>query len=306
MRTILAVLVALSATDALADAPRCRSVRMADTGWADVSFTNGTAEMLLDALGYDAKQTLVSLNLAFLSLENDELDVFQGNWLPIQDKPFRRFFDEGSVEVLSTNLSGAKFTLAVPKYVSEAGVKDFSDLAAHADRFDRKIYGIEPGSGQVLLDMIAADRFGLAGWKLVESSENAMLAQVRKAVLKKRWIVFLGWEPHPMNVDYQITYLSGGDREFGPNYGGAVVRTIARRGFATECPNVAKVFANLVYDLDYENHGMRLIVTEGLGSITAARMMLRRNPQKLEAWLRGVTTFDGKPALPRVKAELDL
>ena len=30
----------------------------------------------------------------------------------------------------------------------------------------------------------------------------------------------LGWAPHPMNVNLKITYLSGGDEEFGPNFGG--------------------------------------------------------------------------------------
>ena len=28
-------------------------------------------------------------------------------------------------------------------------------------------------------------------------------------------IVFLGWEPHPMNARFQMTYLPGGDEIFG-------------------------------------------------------------------------------------------
>ena len=306
MRALLALFLLLSASASFADAPRCRDVGIADTGWADIALTNGTAEILLDALGYDATQTLVSLNLAFLSLEKGELDVFQGNWLPIQDKRFRRFFDEGSVEVVNTNLVGAKFTLAVPSYVSDDGVKTFADLARNADRFDRKIYGIEPGSNGALIDMVAANRFGLGGWEVIESSENAMLSQLKRAASKRQWIVFLGWEPHPMNVDFEIRFLAGGEREFGPDFGGAVVRTIARRGFITACPNVAKLFANLVYDLPFESQGMRLIVTDGLSSTEAALTMLKREPDKLAKWLRGVATFDGQPALPIVKSALGL
>ena len=51
----------------------------------------------------------------------------------------------------------------MPTYVAEAGVKDFKDLAPHADKFDAKIYGIEPGApaNLNLQKMIAADDFGM-------------------------------------------------------------------------------------------------------------------------------------------------
>ena len=118
--------------------------------------------------------------------------------------------------------------MAVPTYVAAAGVKSYDDLAAHADKFDRKIYGIEPGSNQPLLDMITAGNHQPPRWEVVESSEAAMLMQVAKTAKTKDWVVFLGWEPHPMNLMYDLTYLSGGDKEYGPNFGGATVRTIAR------------------------------------------------------------------------------
>lgn len=289
-----------------ADAPQCQKVRIADLGWTDIALTNSTAEVLLDAMGYDAAQTLLGLDVTFMSLKNNEMDVFQGNWRPVQDEQYKSYFEDGSVEVLGVNLEGAKFTLAVPKYVSDAGVKSFGDLARHGDQFGKKIYGIEPGSNQPLLDMVAANRHGLGGWEIVESSEAAMLAQVKKSVPGKQWIVFLGWAPHPMNLDYEMTYLAGGDVEYGPNFGGATVRTIARKGFTSECPNAAKLFANLVYDLDYENYGMQMVLGEGKTAEDAAREMLKRNPDKLATWLDGVTTFDGQSALPAVKSALGL
>ena len=64
-----------------------------------------------------------------------------------------------------------------------------------------------------------------------------MLAQLERAVKKNEPIVFLGWEPHPMNINYEITYLSGGDVEFGPNFGGSTVHTISRPGYREDCPN---------------------------------------------------------------------
>ena len=65
-----------------------------------------------------------------------------------------------------------------------------------------------------------------------------MLAQVERATTRKEPIVFLGWEPHPMNSKFEMNYLSGGDDVFGPNFGGATVFTNVRAGYLTDCPNV--------------------------------------------------------------------
>ncbi|MBS0565560.1 MAG: choline ABC transporter substrate-binding protein [Proteobacteria bacterium] len=302
----VAVAAVLAAGPALADGDACKPVRMSDLGWTDIAFTNATAELLLGALGYEPSQTLLGLDVTYVSLQNNWIDVFQGNWRPVQDEQFQKFFDDGSVEVLGTNLTGAKFTLAVPDYVAAAGVKSFDDLAAHADAFGSNIYGIEAGSNKPLLDMVEANAHGMKGWNIVESSEAGMLAQVARSVADKKWIVFLGWAPHPMNIDYKLTYLSGGDKEYGPDFGGATVRTIGREGYAKDCPNAARLFANLVYDVDYESRGMQMIMADGKSPAEAAKAMIAAEPARLDKWLDGVTTLAGEPGLAAARAELGL
>jgi glycine betaine/proline transport system substrate-binding protein len=289
-----------------ADPASCAAVRMADLGWTDIVLTNTTAEVVLTALGYQPSQTLLGLDVSYVSLQSGEMDIFQGNWRPVQNDQYKAFFEDGSVEELSQNLDGAKYTLAVPKYVSDAGVKTFADLAAHTDAFDGKIYAIEPGSNQPLLDMIAENRHGLGEWEIVESSEAGMLSQVSRLYPNQEWVVFLGWEPHPMNLDYELTYLEGGDIEFGPNLGGATVHTLSRRGYAAECPNAAKFFSQLVFDINYENLGMQKIMGEGMMAEDATKAMISARPELLEVWLKDVTTLDGQPGLPAVKAALGL
>lgn len=299
-------LALMAAQAAWAEGEACAKVRIADGGWTDIAFTNAIAETVLTALGYEPEQSLLGLDVTYVSLQNDQIDVFQGNWRPVQDEQYKAYFDNKYVEVLGTNLEGAKYTLVVPDYVAEAGVTSFDDLAAHAEEFDQRIYGIEPGTNQMLIDMIAADRHGLGDWKVVESSEAGMLAQVARAVENKEWIVFLGWAPHPMNVNYDITYLSGGDIEFGPDFGSATVWTLSRPGYAAECPNAAKLFANLRFDIDFENHGMQRIMGDGESPLDAARAMIAAEPARLDKWLDGVTTLAGEPALPAVRAALGL
>jgi glycine betaine/proline transport system substrate-binding protein len=219
------------------------------------------------------------------------------------------FVADKSVESIGANLpTGAKYTLAVPKYVAEAGVKDFADIAKHADKFDSKIYGIEAGNdgNRLIQDMIDKDAFGLKGFEVVESSEQGMLAQVAKSVPDKEWVVFLGWAPHPMNANFELEYLSGGDEYFGPNFGAAEVFTNVRAGYLQECPNAGKLVQNLKFTVETENEIMASILDKGMSGDDAAAAWLKANPSALDAWLAGVTTVDGKEGLPAVKASLGL
>ncbi|WP_420353533.1 glycine betaine ABC transporter substrate-binding protein [Paenirhodobacter sp.] len=237
-------------------------------------------------------------------MKNKEIDVFLGNWMPAQAAFITDLKAADAIEVLNKNLTGAKFTLAVP---AGTGVHDFADLAAHADAFERKIYGIEPGApaNQSIARMIEDGKFGLGDWELVESGEQAMLAQVARAEKAGKPIVFLAWAPHPMNTQLSITYLSGGDDYFGPDYGGAEVYTLARKGWPEACPNAAKLFGQMTFDLDMENALMGDILS-GTDAKDAAAAWLKAHPAALTPWLNGVTTLDGQPAEPAVKAALGL
>jgi glycine betaine/proline transport system substrate-binding protein len=301
---LMAGLLLTSMKTALAEDTSCATIKAADLGWTDIAVTTATATIVLNAMNYSMTSSLLGLSVTYASLKDGQTDVFLGNWRPAQNTEFKEFFDENWVDVLTTNLSGAKYTLAVPDYVAAAGVKSFDDLSKFADKFSKKIYGIEPGTNQPLLDMIAKGSHGLSGWTIVESSEQAMLAQVKRAVERKDWIVFLGWQPHPMNLNLKMDYLSGGDEEFGPDFGGSSVWTLTRPGYAANCPNVARFFKNLVFSVDQENVGMKSMLDDGATGEEAAMAMIRKNPQNLDKWLDGVTMLDGSPALAKVKEEL--
>jgi glycine betaine/proline transport system substrate-binding protein len=105
--------------------------------------------------------------------------------------------------------------------------------------------------------------------------------------------VFLAWEPHPMNMRYPIRYLTGGDATFGPNYGGATVWTVARRGLLNRCPNLGRLLMNIEFTTRGEDEVM-LAMQAGTGADAAARSWLKTHPTVRSAWLEGVTTFDGR------------
>ncbi len=311
-RLVLAALAAASLLGPVAaraaDPESCRLVRMSDPGWTDITSTNAMLGVVLQGLGYDQKVDTLAVPVTFESLKNKQIDVFLGNWMPAQKRFIEPLTESGSIEVVTTNLKDIRFTLAVPDYVAKEGVKNFADLAKHADKFEKKIYGIEPGApaNQNIQKMIDAKDFGLAGWSVVESSEQAMLSQVDRAKRAKKWIVFLAWEPHPMNMKYAPNYLAGGDAYFGPNFGAASVQTVTRKGFSTDCPNLGKLLKQVRFTVDAENRIMDQILDKGQNAKEAAKAELKARPNLLGVWLAGITTRDGKEGLPAVKKLLGL
>jgi glycine betaine/proline transport system substrate-binding protein len=305
-----AMLVAalLPAGPATAEPASCRQVRFSDVGWTDITATTGLATRILSAIGYQPKTTVLSVPVTYTSLHNKDIDVFLGNWMPTMEADIRPYLDDKSIEVVGTNLEGAKYTLATLETTWQAGLKDFKDIAAFKDKLKGKIYGIEAGNdgNRLILGMIRDNRFDLKGFDIVESSEQGMLAEVDRAARRKGDIVFLGWEPHPMNTKFPIKYLTGGDDVFGPDLGGATILTSVRAGYLADCPNVGQFLKNLKFTLKAENELMGKILDEGLDGQKAAEAWLKANPKVLEAWLKGVTTFNGGSAMNAARKSLGL
>ena len=301
-------LLAASGVARAAEPEQCKTVHFSDVGWSCVTATTSIAMTLLEGLGYEPKASVLSVPVTFESLANKDLDAFLGLWLPTQQSMIQPYFDDGRISNVTANLEGAKYTLAVPKYVMDAGVKSFADLDAHRDKFDGKIYGIEPGNdgNQIIQDMIDKDAFGLGDWEVVESSEQGMLSQVSRATKRDKWIVFLGWEPHPMNRAHDMAYLDGGDGYFGANFGGATVYTLAPSGYTEQCPNVGSLLNKLVFSLDVENQIMGYMLDDGMDPQAAAVQLMKDRPDLIEQWTSGVSTFDGGDGLAAVKAHLGM
>lgn len=280
-----------------ADPAQCRLVRFADVGWTDITVTTAVTRQVLNDLGYRTQVKRLSVPDTYKAMQDGTIDAFLGNWMPSMENDIKPYTDNGSVITLAANLTGAKYTLAVNQAAYDGGVKNFADLARFSKELGGKLYGIEPGNdgNKLIQSMIDKNAFGLAGFTLVESSENGMLAQVKRAEHLKQWVVFLGWAPHPMNNQLQLNYLDGGDEFFGPNYGGATVYTNIRAGLADECPNATRLLKNLRFTLEMENHLMGTILNKNTNLRREAKAWLKANPEQLAAWLIGVSPFKNEP-----------
>lgn len=295
-------ITALAVPAFAAEPDACHTVTFSDVGWSDITATTALTTTVLQALGYKTEIKLLSVPVTYTALSTGDVDVFLGNWMPTQEADVAPYRDAGTVDVVHTNLTGAKYTLATNKAGADLGISDFGNIKDHKDALDGKIYGIEPGNdgNRLLLEMIAKDQFGLGTFEVVESSEQGMLAQVSRADGAGKPVVFLGWEPHPMNTQHEMSYLTGGDEIFGPDFGGARVDTNTRAGFVKDCPNVGKLLQNLTFTLPMESEVMGKILNDGQDPAAAAKSWLAANPGAVTPWLEGVTTVEGGDSMAAV------
>ncbi|MFD1490210.1 choline ABC transporter substrate-binding protein [Ancylobacter vacuolatus] len=307
--TCIALSATLLSSPAFAvDPAACAKPRFSDVGWTDITATTAVADELLTHLGYKPDVAVLSVAITFKALENGDRDIFLGNWMPLQEPTQVPLVKAGKIDVVATNLDGARIGFATSKAAYDAGLKTYADIAKFKDKLQGKIYGIEAGSGAnaTISKMITEDTFGLKGFDLVESSEQAMLTQVGHRIKQGEPVVFFGWRPHPMNVNLPIEYLTKGNDVFGPKDGGASVLTLTRPGYVKDCPNVGKLLTNLVFDVAMEDRLMSDILDKGMQPEAAVTAWMKQNPATVETWLAGVTTLDGKPGAAAVKAGLGL
>ncbi|WP_438980615.1 choline ABC transporter substrate-binding protein [Lentibacter sp.] len=303
----LSALALFAATSAMAE-DQCDKVTFSDVGWTDITATTAATTTVLEALGYETDTKILSVPVTYTAMAQGDIDVFLGNWMPTMEADIAPYREAGTVDTVRENLEGAKYTLAVNKAAMDMGIKDFADIAQHAEHLDGKIYGIEPGNdgNRLIQTMIDSDAFSLSGFEVAESSEQGMLSQVERATKKGEPIIFLGWEPHPMNANFEMGYLTGGDDFFGPDLGGATIYTNTRAGYVTECANVGALLSNLKFTLAMENEIMGAILNDGTDPKEAAASWLKANPDLAMAWIDGVTTKDGGDAAAALKSALGL
>ncbi|HST84478.1 MAG TPA: glycine betaine ABC transporter substrate-binding protein [Kineosporiaceae bacterium] len=272
------------------------SVTLVEQPWVDLQVENEISKQLLTKLGYSVKIDNVSVELGAQALSTGDADAYLGNWWPSQQLTYGSLIDAGKVDVTSTLMKGTEYAPAVPgETAQKLGIRSLADLDKNAAAFGRKIYGIEAGSpgNETIQKAIDADAYGLGDWKLVASGTPAMLAQVEKLTAAGRPVVFLGWSPHWMTVQFKTVFLEDPQKVWG---GAGEIRTVTRSGFAESAPAIDTFLGNLTFTTDeagqfYFDHDKQKLELSDIASkwITA-------NPDRVKTFLAGVTSADGKPA----------
>lgn len=271
-------------------------VRLVQQPWEDLLVENAIAEQILTELGYHTSTQDLSVPLGAQALAQGDADAYLGNWWPSQEPVFEEHLDSGKIEVLDTLVTGTTYAPAVPQsVVDEYGVNSLADLEEKKELFGGEFLGIENGSpgNQYILDAIEQDAYDLGDWELIESGTAPMLAEVERRMDRDTPVVFLAWNPHWMNVEWDVKYLDDPE-EVWP--GAGEIRVATREGLAEDDPNLARFLSQMQVEHDTASDWIYQVSKESVPPERVARDWIDENPDTVEAWLEGVETVDGEPA----------
>lgn len=264
--------------------------------WPGVAVKTEITQQLLETIGYQTDTKNVGLAFIYRGLADGNIDTFMGAWLPAENNMIKPLVKKQQVVKLGSNLSGAIEGLAVPTYVWNKGIHSIKDLAAHPDMFDHEIYGIEAGSAmdEAISKAIDDDYQGLSDFKMVPSSTAAMLAQVEHSTPKKKNMVFLGWRPHWMNIEFDMRYLK--DESGSPIAGiESDVQTLVSAKL--EDDNAITLLDQVHVPAKTQSRWIDSYGHDKGKLSDVAHDWLAAHPKQVEKWLAGVETVDGGSAM---------
>lgn len=268
------------------------TIRLVQQPWEDLIVENEIVGQILGEYGYETEIADVAVPIGAQALAEGDADAYLGNWWPSQEPVYKEYIDDGSVEVVTTLVTGTTYAPAVPRYVAdEHGITSLADLDANADLFESEFVGIESGTpgNQFIADAIAADAYGLGDWTLLESSTSAMLSEVESHAANNEPIVFLGWEPHWMNVEWDLVYLE--DPE-GVWPGAGEIRALANTEFAADHPDVIQFLEQMSVDLETASEWIHLYSQEEVPAEEIAATWIEENPDVVDEWTQGIESAE--------------
>lgn len=275
--------------------------------WPGLTVKTEITGQLLHALGYKTKTKKLGVPFIYRDLSSNKIDAYLGGWMPTEKQQLEPLLAKNQVVNLGPNLDGAVLGLAVPDYVWKSGIHSVKDLTEHADRFDKKVYGIESGSeiNNSVSTAIKKNDENMGQFHLVASSTAVMLTQVKRAISQHKPIVFMGWRPHWMNIAFNMRYLKGRKNSSIARINSKVL-TIVSNDLANKQPNVKQLLEQIHIDTKTQSQWINDYSHKKGDLKKVAGRWLTNHPEIVSTWLEGVTTSQGGPADAAYRQAFDI
>ena len=290
---ISALLVALVPVRSVAEQ---KTVRLSYVDWSEtVAATNMVKTVIQEKLGHACEIIPMTADKMWEAVAAGTVDGMVAAWLPTTHGHYFEQYKDQIVD-LGPNMVGTQIGLVVPditvgRQTAESGQRNapyiqatsIDDLKQFADKFNRRIIGIDPEAGIMKKTREAMREYGLYNYELIKGSEVSMVAELSNAIRKQRWIVVTGWEPHWKFARWKLKFLDDPKNVYG---GEEEIHTIVRKGLKDDMPDVYQFLDNYSWaPEDLEQLMIWIQEDQGMYPGEKALRYMRYHGDQIKSWL---------------------
>jgi len=253
-----------------------KNITIGVTPWTSTIPPTQVARLILEDMGYQVKLQNADVGVVYTGLSKGDINLFMDSWLPDMH---RNYMDKYGDKIDDTAISYPNGELGWVIPANIADINSVEDLRGKESLFDNKIYGIEEGAGMSITSREMIDAYNL-DLNYAASSESGMLAQARKDISQNNPILFIGWRPHPMFVNWDLKILQE-PKEF---FKTSEVHVLTNNEFKTEFPEAYAFLKNWSIPVE-DVEKMIVKIEEGQEPAEVAREWIDNNQDKVDDML---------------------
>ncbi|WP_312097036.1 glycine betaine ABC transporter substrate-binding protein [Niallia sp.] len=253
-----------------------KTITFGVTPWTSTVPPTKVAKLLLEDMGYTVEEKNADAGGVYTGLSRGDLDVFMDAWLPDMHANYMNRYSS-QIEDLAVSYTEGELGWVIPSNVE--GIDSIEDLKGKEDLFGGKVYGIEEGAGMTVTSKEMIEEYGL-DLEYVASSEGGMLAQASKLMKSGEPVLFLGWRPHPMFVDYDLKVLKDPKGFFKTSE----VHVVVNNDLKEEAPEVHEFLSNWSMPVE-DIEEMIVKIEDGADEEEVAQEWIDNNQDKVDAML---------------------
>jgi len=256
------------------------TIKLAYVEWASEVASTNVIRAVLEEQGYDVEMNSLGAAVMWQAVGTGDADAIVAAWLPTTHGDYLKKVQD-DVEDLGPNLEGTKLGLVVPEYTDIDSIDQLND---HADEFNGKIVGIDPGAGLMSQTEDAIDEYGIDNLQLQSSSGAAMTSALADAIKNQQDIVVTGWTPHWMFARWDLKYLDDPKNAYGE---AEHISTVVHKGLKDEMPQAYAILDNFYWTPDQMGEVMLMNQKDGSDPYENAKKWVDEHPDVVAEWTDG-------------------
>ncbi|WP_277810222.1 glycine betaine ABC transporter substrate-binding protein [Chromohalobacter canadensis] len=253
------------------------TVNLAYVEWSSTVASTNVMRAVLEQAGYEVEMSSLSAAAMWQSVATGDTDALLAGWLPTTHEDYYAQLQDQLVDT-GVNLDGTKLGLVVPAY---SEVDSIADLNEHAEDFDNKLTGIDPGAGIMRLTDKVIDEYDL-DLNLQSGSGATMTAALKSAIANDEDIAVTGWTPHWMFARWDLKYLDDPKNVYG---GAEQIHTIVRQGLKEDMPEAYAILDAFEWTAEDMGEVMLMNQEEDSDPYENAKQWVEDNQDMVQEWL---------------------